>query len=76
MNIVPGTGDMVMLVTGNDLSDLERDIFITSKYSRSHQPLCKIFFFLIPAFHFLELHFIIISLIDKGGKCWFFLFIE
>lgn len=45
MNIVPGTGDMVMLVTGNDLSDLERDIFITSKYSRSHQPLCKIFFF-------------------------------
>jgi len=32
-----------MLLTGHDLSDLQRDIFITSKYSRSHEPPCNIF---------------------------------
>lgn len=42
MNVVPWIGEVAMLVTGNDLSDLQRDIYIT-KYSRSHQPPCNIF---------------------------------
>lgn len=31
-----------MLVTGNDLSNLERDSFVTSEYSRCRQPPCNV----------------------------------
>lgn len=42
MNVVLWIGDVEVLISGNDSSDLERDIFITSEYSRSHKPPCNV----------------------------------
>lgn len=55
MSVVSRAGDVVMFLTGNDLSDLERDIYYLKIFQISSTTLLD--FFLISAFHFLELHF-------------------